>query len=626
MKKKFNLSRIPTAVAAALFCSVSFCQNVRSQDVAMFKNTPSLTGVSNQKPVYKIDGIKFAFHTNGAVRSTPAIANGMVYFGSGDGYFYAIDSKSGAEKWRFKTGGAVHSSPAVTASAAYFTSRDRNFYAINALTGKLQWKYALGKDLGEENYWDNYGASPVIEKTTLYLGTGSGFLFAFNINTHKLLWKYNTGERIKTAPAISGNHVVFGANSGYVISVDKATGKLLWQFATDGVKNTFESQNNDRKSIFCNPAIADGVVITGGRDGIVYAIDLETGKEKWRNDHKGPWILGTAIKNKTAYIACGSDYLVQALDLNTGAEKSKFKAPSAIFSSITIAGDMLYFTDVDVSGNLHAVDAATGTEKWCFPIGSKSFCTPVVNDGVVYCGAENGTLYALQGSMTANLAFAEVNKAVYMQEKNKNDYDYFSPGVDEYLKDYFVRLGYKLLDAATLQQFMQEQLAKKAVSVVVFADNKFPDNIVKASSGAPLVRQYLDAGGKVVIFSTNPSSYARDSTGAVIGFDDDIPSKIFNITYTPKQKIRGLYINTATKTGNTYGLYGFWTGSSGVSVILPDKSTEVLATDEFGSATEWLKSYGGLKGSGLLQLSLLPNEIPANMQQIRAVIEYGISW
>lgn len=621
MKTKFNLIRCVTIALIAMLHGVSFGQNV-----AMFKYNAALTGESNEKPVYKLDGIKYKFHTGGAVRSTPAVANGLVYFGSGDGYFYAIDSKSGAEKWKFKTGAAVHSSPAVTAVAAYFTSRDNNLYAVSAFTGKLLWKYNLGKDLGDENYWDNYGSSPIIDKGALYIGGGSGYLFAFNINAQKLLWKYNAGARIKTAVAVSGNHVVFGANSGYVISVDKATGKLQWQFASDGVKYSFESGNNDRKSIFCNPAIADGVVITGGRDGVVYAIDLETGKEKWRNDHKGPWILGAAIKNKTAYIACGSDYLVQALDLNTGAEKWKFKAPSAIFSSISIVGDMLYFTDVDVSGNLHAVDAATGVEKWCFPIGNKSFCTPVVKDGIVYCGSENGMLYALKGNMTANSTSAEVKKAVYMQEKNKNDYDYFSPGVDEYLKDYFVRLGYKLLDATTVEQFMQEQLTQKVSSVIVFADNKFPDNILKASSGTQLIRQYLDAAGKVVIFSTNPSSHARDSTGAVIGFDDDIPSKIFNITYAPKQNVRGLYINTATKTGNSYGLSGFWTGSSGASVIVPDKSTEILATDEFGSATEWLKNYGGPKGSGLLQLSLLPNEVPANLSQIRAVIEYGITW
>jgi len=621
MRSKFNLIGCATVALIAMLHSVSF-----GQSTAMFKFNAALTGESTEKPVYKLDSIKFRFVTGGAVRSTPAIANGLIYFGSGDGYFYAIDSKSGAERWRFKTGGAVHSSPAVTASTAYFTSRDGDLYAVSALTGKLLWKYNLGKDIGEENYWDNYGPSPVISGTTLYIGCGSGYLFALNINTQKLLWKYNAGARIKTAAAISGNHVVFGANSGYVIAVDKATGKQQWQFASDGVKYTFESGNNDRKSIFCNPSIAEGVVITGGRDGVVYAIDLETGKQKWRNDHKGPWILGATIKNKTAYIACGSDYLVQALDLNTGAEKWKFKAPSAIFSSITIAGDMLYFTDVDVSGNLHAVDAATGAEKWCFPIGSKSFCTPVVKDEIVYCGSENGTLYALQGDMTANSASAEVRKAVYMQEKNKNDYDYFSPGVDEYLKDYFVRLGYKLLDTATVQQFMQEQLTKKTASVIVFADNKFPDNISKSSLGTPLIRQYLDAGGKAVIFSTNPSSYARDSTGAVIGFDDDIPSKIFGITYVPKQNVRGLYINAATKAGNKYGLYGFWTGSSGASVIRPDKSTEVLATDEFGSATEWLKNYGGTKGSGLLQLSLLPNEVPANMSQIRAVIECGIAW
>lgn len=592
----------------------------------MFKYNPALTGGSNEKPVYKLDGIKYQFHAGGPIRSTPAIANNLLYFGSGDGYFYAIDSQSGAEKWKFKTGGAVHSSPAVTATTAYFTSRDNNLYALQANTGKLLWKFNLGKNLGDENYWDNFGNSPVIDGATLFIGSGSGYLFAFNLNTQKLLWKYNAGARIRTATAISNNHVVFGANSGYVISVDKATGHLQWQFASDGVKYTFESGNNDRRSIFCTPAVDDGVVMTGGRDGVIYAIDLATGKEKWRNDHKGPWILGAAIKDKVAYIACGSDYMVQALDLNTGAEKWRFKAPSAIFSAISIAGDMLYFTDVDPSGNLHAVDTKSGIEKWCFPLGSKSFSTPVIKNGVVFCGSESGVMYALQGGVTATRFTGEVKKIVYWQEKDKKDFDYFRAGVDEYLKKYFAAQGYQLMNAKDLEQFMQEQLAKKMASVIVFSDNKFPDNISKDASGAPLVRKYLDAGGKIVLFAMNPASYARDTAGEVAGFNDSIPEKIFSIKYVPKKNVRGLYISYITKAGNKYGLSGSYIGNSGSTVIIPDKTTEILAVDEFGSATEWLKNYGGPKGTGLLQLYLPQTEVAANMPQMRAVIEYGVSW
>jgi outer membrane protein assembly factor BamB len=39
--------------------------------------------------------------------------DGVLYFGSGDGTFYALDAKSGDQRWRFRTGGGISSSPAI---------------------------------------------------------------------------------------------------------------------------------------------------------------------------------------------------------------------------------------------------------------------------------------------------------------------------------------------------------------------------------------------------------------------------------------------------------------------------------------------------------------------------------
>jgi outer membrane protein assembly factor BamB len=86
-----------------------------------------------------------SFKTEGPVRSTAAISNGLAYFGSGDENLYAIDAKTGKERWHFKTGGAVTSSPAVAASVVFFTSRDGSCTPLNASDGKAIWKFQMGK-------------------------------------------------------------------------------------------------------------------------------------------------------------------------------------------------------------------------------------------------------------------------------------------------------------------------------------------------------------------------------------------------------------------------------------------------------------------------------------------------
>ncbi len=55
----------------------------------------------------------------------------MVYFGSDDSYLYAVDIKTGQEKWKFKTGAVVFSSPAISDGVVYFGSYDSYLYAVD---------------------------------------------------------------------------------------------------------------------------------------------------------------------------------------------------------------------------------------------------------------------------------------------------------------------------------------------------------------------------------------------------------------------------------------------------------------------------------------------------------------
>ena len=79
----------------------------------------------------------------------PAIADGVLFIGSWDSYFYAIDASTGKEKWRFKTGedpdihnqDGIQSSAAVADGMVYFGCRDSHLYALDAKTGEKKWAF-----------------------------------------------------------------------------------------------------------------------------------------------------------------------------------------------------------------------------------------------------------------------------------------------------------------------------------------------------------------------------------------------------------------------------------------------------------------------------------------------------
>jgi len=70
------------------------------------------------------------------VRSSPTVANGVVYVGSDDGKMYAFNAAgcgSGQCQplWTYQTGGLIFSSSAVADGVLYFGSTDHHLYAFH---------------------------------------------------------------------------------------------------------------------------------------------------------------------------------------------------------------------------------------------------------------------------------------------------------------------------------------------------------------------------------------------------------------------------------------------------------------------------------------------------------------
>src|SRR5204863_9646733 len=103
--------------------------------------------------------------TQGRVVSSPAVQAGVVYFASYDSHFYALDAVSGQLKWKFATKGekrfaAAHihglqpasermpdpfdfslSSPAVANGIAYFGIGDGYVYALEVCARTETWPF-----------------------------------------------------------------------------------------------------------------------------------------------------------------------------------------------------------------------------------------------------------------------------------------------------------------------------------------------------------------------------------------------------------------------------------------------------------------------------------------------------
>ncbi|MEP6633066.1 MAG: PQQ-binding-like beta-propeller repeat protein [Luteimonas sp.] len=599
--------------------------NAHDAPATMFQGDATHSGVYASTSADWIDGVRFAFKANGAIRSAPAVDHGMLYFGASDGMFYALDAKTGIERWSFKSGGAITSSPGVANGLVYFSSRDGTLYALSAADGTMRWQHRFSAELGAQNYWDYYLASPTLAEDDLFIGSGDGHVYAFDAADGRVKWAFDAGARVRSTVAVAGALVVFGTMDGRVRALNRADGTSRWSFATKGASNKFDDVGNDTTSVFASPTIAGDIVAVGARDGFLYGIDLKSGKQRWRTTHDGSsWILSTAYDGKTLFVGSGSALLVQAADPRTGKEIWRAATRNAVFGAVTLAGNTVLFSDF--GGTLYAVDKTSGAMRWQFPIGGRSLATPVTSDGVVYCGSDNGTLFALNIAPHARNASAPPRRIVYREGmKSEKAYAYFKNGIDTAMLESLKGAGYEQLDAAQLAEFMRTQASVHSPSVVVFSDNKVPTAVVDEKDGKSLLRRYLDAGGKAVFLGPNPLAYRADpNTGEVTDVDFDTAGKPFDIVYPAPNIAGGFYASAPTVEGNAIGLR-----SQFISYFPLDDAAQqnltVLARDEFGKASAWLKSYGGAPGTGLLQLNA-PRQSLTDFTELQAAIEYGVMW
>lgn len=583
----------------------------------MFRGNIFHTGVTHTEPLSSSPERKFTFAANGAVRSTPAIDSSQIYFGCADGYLYAVDKLNGKLCWKFKTGGSISSSPAISDGMIIFSSRDGFIYAVNKKSGKLIWKFKTGKLLALHWGFDIYLSSPLIVQDNIYIGSGDGCLYKISLDG-KLIWKYKTEFRIRSTPAYSNGIVYFGDCDGTFYAVNSATGKLTWNYDTEGKNFNPSEYGTDRKAIISSPAVSGGKIIFGARDGFLYVLDEKTGELIWKKDYDISWVIGSpAVADNKIYVGTSDGRFFHCLNMDYGNEIWKLNTGTVIWTSAVIVKNIVYFCDSN--GNIFAVNKESGKIDFKYTVNSKIYSSPVVENSILYVGSDDGNLYAINGSPEEKNI--KINKAFYY-DANEPNY-YFKEEAMLTLKNYFLQAGYKMLDTGELRKFFMTAVDSNLYSTIIFLTTLFPDNILDYSQSTDKLREYLTSGNNIVMLTRNPLGlvYNRDRDSLYeINFDRS--KKILDLNYAGPSYVEamgGFYQSYPTSLGLKIGMAKPFISSFGVD---KDQVDKVLAEDEYGKATSWIKSFTGNKNLGYIQL-WLPNTGIGDPSFIINAAEYG---
>lgn len=566
-----------------------------SQETVMFRVDAAHTGVFDEPPLRSYGGLAWRTQTGGAIRSTPAVTDGRLFIGGVDGHVHALDARTGEALWRFRAATAVDASPAVRGGTLYVTDRAGTLYALDAEAGSPRWTVNTGPELplpwGFES-GDLYTSSPTLSGGRVYFGSGDGRVYAVDAASGAVAWSAETGGRVRSTPAVHGGRVYVGSADGVVYAFDAADGGLVWRHETEGAGLDSGDFGYDRRTIQSSPAVADGRLFVGARDGRLYALDTDTGERLWRSPERISWVNGApAVSNGVVYAATSDQQFVQAVDAATGEELWRVATAGIVWTSPALAGDQVIVAEG--AGRVRGLDRETGEERWAAWAGDRLFASPVPAAGLVYVGALDGGVYAFRDGGEAPLARAVFRDSAYVEAGWFSDH--------EPLARWLVDRGYEPLDAAALESFLEARIADGRPSAVVFALDHVPE-AVAAGGRESLFRRYLDAGGTVVWPSLVPLLWRRDpATGASgdflsidrVGAGEALSIDVDAVNFDPL----GAF---STPAGVALGLppdgwQTAWTVDAAPGMT-------ALAVDENGRLASWRRGYGGPPGSGLVRL------------------------
>ena len=242
------------------------------------------------------DGSKVgdAFAADGAIIGGVAIRDGIAYFGSSDYKVYAVDIATRKLVWKepFTTGHWVWGEPAVDEKRVYVGSMDHNVYAINRQTGQEEWRKPVGGSVP---------GSVTLADGLLLVGGVDKQLRALSAEDGKEVWARSLGQWVWGEALVYDGYVYVGSLDGKVHALKLADGTPRWDAPqVEG-------------AIRAGPALLDGSLILGTESGIIYKINMETGRSEELFKAEGAVLSKPAVVENRVYVGTASGN-VYALD------------------------------------------------------------------------------------------------------------------------------------------------------------------------------------------------------------------------------------------------------------------------------------------------------------------------
>jgi alcohol dehydrogenase (cytochrome c) len=380
--------------------------------------------------------------TYGSYASTPIVSKGVIYSQDLASNVQAIALASGEVQWEKSYEDPSHGpNGLVVADGLVYGATASEAFALDQETGKEVWSTPLADQATESiDMAPGYNGGLVYISTVpvtvneTYGAGAVGVLWALDGKTGKKVWHFdtvpkdlwghpevNSGGGLWYPPSFDGKGSIYigtgnpgplpgtskypwgssrpGANlyADSMVKLDERTGKMDW-FYQQTPHNIYDWDFQD--SPVLTSAGGRELAIGAGKSGVVVALDAKTGKPVW----KQPVGTHTGHDNDPTYAMNGEYSKIKTGEVFPGqlggviapmaSDGSTLYVPIVNHSMTVVSGSELTESSA-ATGELVALDVASGRVKWKKQLPQPAYGAPIVVNDLVFATTFDGVVYAL---------------------------------------------------------------------------------------------------------------------------------------------------------------------------------------------------------------------------------------
>jgi len=289
----------------------------------------------------------------------------ILFFGTGNGYIFAVDNTNGDVIGKKKFGKALPTPPTIYNDILYQTYETGGYgiIAYDLINGEIIWEY--------ENNFSNSSAI-VIDNKTIYQ-TKNGKIICLNYLTGEEIWSHHLNSISENSLAYYDGKIITACVDGLVTALEYTSGIQIWQ-----------QKFSDK--IYADPVIDNKFVLISTFDGFLIKMDIESGKVIIRKDFNTSIYYAITVDDKYIYIPL-SDGLVKVIDKTNFHDIWIFQGEGPAANSALVTDNYVYFPTL--GKYLYILDKKTGQLLQEIKLEGRARSIPLIKDGKLVIAHED---------------------------------------------------------------------------------------------------------------------------------------------------------------------------------------------------------------------------------------------